>query len=123
MAFRILSGEQITDFSARYLKDELNQEDVQDLRRHLSSDGWMELRKQKSQADVAAAVTPISAGRTEEQIAKEMRDDLQSRLEAIGEIMTKAKREHGFTVSFGFSPLDSFGRVTLAVLEISKKLC
>lgn len=67
--------------------------------------------------------TAITAGRTEEQIAKEIREDLQGRLEAVSEIMTKAKREHGFTISFGFTPPDSFGRISLAVLEITKKLC
>lgn len=68
-------------------------------------------------------ITPITVGRTEEQIAKEIREDLQGRLEAVSEIMTRAKREYGFTINFGFSPPDSFGRVSLAVLEITKKLC
>jgi hypothetical protein len=66
---------------------------------------------------------PITSGRTDQQIAEELRKDLQARLEAIGEIMTKAKREYGMTVGFQFTPPDSFGRVTLAALEISKKLC
>lgn len=76
-----------------------------------------------TQAERAAKITPITAGRAEEQIAKEIRDDLHARLEAISEILTRVKREHGFTVSFGFTPPDSFGRISLAVLEITKKLC
>lgn len=123
MTFRTLSTEEVTDFSMRYLKDELNQEDAQDLRRHLTPGGWMELQRQKYQADLSGTVTPITSGRTEEQIAKDFREDLLDRLNALADLMSRARREHGFTVNFGFNPPDSFGRVSLAVLEITKKLC
>jgi len=68
-------------------------------------------------------VTPISAGRSEEQIAQDIRDDMQCRLEAMCEVMTRARRMHGMTVAFQLSAPDAFGRVVLTALEISKKLC
>jgi hypothetical protein len=119
MAMRILSPNDVDRFSRLYLTDELNQEDLQDLRRHLSVDSFLALQRDR----LAKNVTPITIGRSEEQIAKELRADLQQRLETIGEIMSKAKREHGFVVGFQFAPPDGFGRVSLAALEISKKIC
>ena len=70
-----------------------------------------------------AEVTAISSGRTDEQIAKEYRLEVEARLGGLCEIMNLAKREHGLTISFQFTPPDGFGRVHLAMLEISKKLC
>lgn len=77
----------------------------------------------KPQAGAVGGIVGIALGRSDQQKAEELRKDLQDRLEVIAEIITKARREHGFTVGFQLSPPDGFGRVTLATLEIGKKLC
>jgi hypothetical protein len=67
--------------------------------------------------------TPITAGRSEAQVAKEYRERALAQLEALADLLTEAKRDHGLTVTFQLSGADSFGRTSIAMLEISKKLC
>lgn len=60
--------------------------------------------------------------KTDLELAQHIRDRLMVQLEPIANILSEASRL-GLAVSFHFSPPDSFKRVTLAALEISKKLC
>lgn len=111
----------------RFIEDDpgLTEQERLDMRDRTNEHTWLNVVEHRDarRARKAGEVVPISAGRTEQQIAEELRKDLQARLETIAEIITKARREHGFTVGFQLSPPDGFGRVTLAALEIGKKLC
>jgi hypothetical protein len=72
---------------------------------------------------VESKVTPITAGRTDQQIAGEYADRMLKLLNQVTEVLNEARREHGMTISFGYTPPNQFGIQTLASLEVSKKLC
>lgn len=67
--------------------------------------------------------TPITSGRTDQQIATEYADRMLKLLNQVTEVLNEARREHGMTISFGYAPPNQFGIQTLASLEVSKKLC
>jgi hypothetical protein len=71
----------------------------------------------------AASVTPITAGRTEAQIAADYRARTLELLEQLVNVITEARKDHSLTISFSISPPDAFGRCSIGMLEISKKLC
>lgn len=77
----------------------------------------------QAQAQRARQITPISAGRTDQQIAAEYSDRMLKLLNQVTEVLNEARREHGMTISFGYAPPNQFGIQTLASLEIMKKLC
>lgn len=117
--------EYLDSLVCRYNSDDptLTPEETTILRQNVAILTWMDMQKARIKREEDAKVVPITAGRNEQDIAQELRADLQARLETIGEIMTKARREHGLIIAFQFSLPDAFGRQSLAVLEITKKLC
>lgn len=121
MAERFKTADELEIMRRRFVDENppLTDEEIKEVRQNTSTHNWMELQKEK----LAKNVTPISAGRSDQQIAEEIRDDLRARLEVIGEIVTKARRDHGMTVAFQFTGPDTFGRTQLVMLEIAKKLC
>lgn len=66
--------------------------------------------------------TTITAGRTDQQKAEDIRKKLLELLAPVSAVLGEAAIE-GFLVNFQFGPPDSFKRVHLANLEILKKLC
>ena len=65
----------------------------------------------------------ISAGRTEEQIAKDYQERMLKLLEPVTALVNEARREHGMSIGFSYTPPNGFGIQMLASLEITKKLC
>lgn len=68
-------------------------------------------------------ITPITAGRTEEQIAKDYQERMLKLLEPVTALVNEARREHGMSIGFSYTPPNGFGIQMLASLEITKKLC
>src|SRR6185436_16154033 len=119
MAMSLAIPPDLLELHKRYIEDDpaLTEDQINDMRMRTNSVTWRNVLEHR-EARRRRNVTPIAAGRSEADIAKELREDLQSRLEEIGEIITKARREHGFVIAFQFAPADGFGRCTLATLEI-----
>lgn len=67
-------------------------------------------------------IARLVPGKSDLELAEEYRERLLKLLAPISEALTEAAQA-GLTVNFGFAPPDSFKRVNLAALEISKKLC
>lgn len=77
----------------------------------------------KKQAERARQITPISAGRTEEQIAKDYQERMMKLLEPVTALINEARREHNMNIGFSYTPPNGFGIQMLASLDITKKLC
>lgn len=81
---------------------------------------------------IAGAATPLNEGDrpntvqferppTDAERAEKLRDEIGGLLAQISDKMTEAKR-HGLTVAFQIAGPDAFGRFSIAVLDITKKL-
>jgi hypothetical protein len=68
-------------------------------------------------------VASISAGRTEAQIAADYRAKALTLLEELAGLLTEARKDHGMTITFQISGADAFGRSSISMLEVAKKLC
>lgn len=67
--------------------------------------------------------TPISAGRSEVQIASDYRAKTLALLEEMVTVITEARKDHNMIIAFQISGADSFGRSSITMLEVTKKLC
>lgn len=70
-----------------------------------------------------AEIKSITEGRTEAQIAADYRERAIAVLDPMIALINEARREHGMIIQFQISQPDGFGRQSLALLEIMKKLC
>jgi hypothetical protein len=119
-------GQQLDELASlhhRYIDGDpaLTEEQIDDMKRRTNTASWWMVQEKRDAR--LGKVTPISAGRTEEQIAKEIQAEALKILNQLTELMHRAKQEHGMMISFSYSQPNAFGIQTLASLEIIKKLC
>jgi hypothetical protein len=69
------------------------------------------------------SISAITLGRTDAKIAEEYRARMLAALGEVLDIINEARRDHAMTIGFQISGPDGFNRQSLALLEVSKKLC
>lgn len=80
----------------------------------------MELAKREEE-HIDRPTMPVSE-RSDAQIAEDYRDALLAVLSEVTGILNDARQNHGMIITFGYAPVNQFGRQDLATLEILKKL-
>ena len=114
--------DELAGLHQRYIDGDptLTEAQIDDMRHRTNTQAWWDVQEKRHLK--SNKITPISAGRTDQQKAEECRARLLMALAPVADILTEAAKD-GLLVNFQFGQPDSFKRVALANLEILKKLC